>query len=91
MPSSEERAAAVATGMSIALWARYTPAATAIISPTGNRTFHELNARTNQLVRALRTGGLGTGDSVAIVASNRPEFAEVVFACTPRGPALHPG
>ena len=85
MPSSEERAAAVATGMSIALWARYTPAATAIISPTGNRTFHELNARTNQLVRALRTGGLDTGDSVAIVASNRPEFAEVVFACTRAG------
>jgi acyl-CoA synthetase (AMP-forming)/AMP-acid ligase II len=75
----------MATGMSIALWAQYSPEATAIISPTGNRTFHELNARANQLVRALRTGGLDAGDSVAIIASNRPEFAEVVFACTRAG------
>lgn len=85
MPSSEERAAAVASGMSIALWAQYTPDATAIISPTGNLTFGELNSNINQLVRALRSGGLSAGDSVAIVASNRPEFAEVVFACTRAG------
>lgn len=85
LPSSEERAAALATGMSIALWAQYTPEATAIISPTGNRTFHELNARANQLARALRGGGLAAGDSVAIVSGNRPEFAEVVFACTRAG------
>jgi long-chain acyl-CoA synthetase len=71
--------------MSIALWARYTPDTTAIISPTGNRTFAELNARCNQLVRALRARGLRAGDSVALVLANRPEFAEVVFACSRAG------
>ena len=85
MPSAEERAAATATGMSLALWARYTPDATAIISPTGNRSFAELNGNCNRLVRALRKRGLGAGDSVAIVLANRPEFAEAIFACTRGG------
>jgi acyl-CoA synthetase (AMP-forming)/AMP-acid ligase II len=80
MPTAEERAAATATGMSIALWAKYTPASTAIISPTGDRSFHALNANANRLARALRMAGLSAGDSVAIVVGNRPEFAEIVFA-----------
>jgi long-chain acyl-CoA synthetase len=85
LPGAEERAAAAATGMSIALWARYTPEAPAIISPCGNRSFFELNANANRLARALQSRGLKVGDSVAMVASNRPEFAEIVFACTRSG------
>jgi long-chain acyl-CoA synthetase len=85
LPSAEERARAAATGMSIALWARYQPDATAIISPSGNRSFFELNANANRLARALRERGLRAGDSVALVAGNRPEFAEIVFACTRSG------
>jgi len=85
LPSAEERTLAAATGMSIALWARYTPDAAAIISPSGHRSFFELNANANRLARALQAGGLGPGDSVAVVASNRPEFAEIVFACTRSG------
>jgi long-chain acyl-CoA synthetase len=85
MPTAEERTAAAAAGMSIALWAKYTPAATAILSPTGNRSFYELNANTNRLARALCASGLRDGDSVAVVAGNRPEFAEIVFACTRAG------
>jgi long-chain acyl-CoA synthetase len=85
LPGAEERAQATATGMSIALWARYTPETTAIISPTGNRSFAELNANANRLARALRAAGLRAGDAVAIVAGNRPEFAEIVFACSRSG------
>jgi long-chain acyl-CoA synthetase len=85
MPPADERARAVAQGMSIALWAKYTPDAPAIVSATGNRSFFELNANANRLARALRASGLGAGDSVTIVAGNRPEFAEIVFACTRSG------
>ena len=85
LPSAEDRAAATANGMSIALWARFQPEASAIISPTGNRSFAELDANCNRLVRALRKRGLRTGDAVALVLSNRPEFAEIVFAATRAG------
>lgn len=84
-PSTEERAAATATGMSVALWARYTPEVKAIVSPSGERTFFELNANCNRLVRALRGRGLMAGDTVALLLSNRPEFAEAVFACSRAG------
>lgn len=85
LPTAEERARAAATGMSIALWAQCQPDAPAIVSPGGDRSFFELNANANRLARALRARGLRAGDSVALVASNRPEFAEVVFACTRAG------
>ena len=61
------------------------PERPAILSPAGDRTFAELNARANQLARALRRIGLGTGDSVALLCSNRPEFAEVMFAALRSG------
>jgi long-chain acyl-CoA synthetase len=85
LPSTEERARAAATGMALALWAKYRPDAPAIFSAGGNRSFFELNANANRLARALRARGLHAGDSVAVVASNRPEFAEIVFACTRSG------
>jgi long-chain acyl-CoA synthetase len=84
-PSADERAKATASGMSIALWAKAIPDNDAIISPTGNRSFFELNANCNRLVNALRNRTLREGDSVAIILSNRPEFAEAVFACTRAG------
>lgn len=85
LPDAAERQQAAAKGMSVALWARYLPDETAIISPTGNRSFRELNANTNRLARALQQRGLKTGDSVVIILSNRPEYAEVVFACLRSG------
>ncbi|MGH8179096.1 MAG: AMP-binding protein, partial [Steroidobacter sp.] len=68
--------AALASGMNVALWARFIPDAPAVYSATGDRTFAELNARCNQLTRALRTRGLKAGDSVALMCGNRTEFAE---------------
>jgi len=71
---------ALQTGMIYALWAELRAEAPAIVSAKGNRTFAELNARANQLARALRARGLRPGDAVALMCSNRPEFAEVLVA-----------
>ena len=42
-----------ANGMTIALHAREAPDRLAILSPAGDLTYGELNAKANQLVRAL--------------------------------------
>ena len=52
----------------------------AIVSSFGDRSWAELNANANRLVRLLRGAGLGAGDAVAIVSRNRPQFAEVLQA-----------
>ena len=72
-------------GMRLAHWARVQPDVLAVQSSLGDRTFGELNANSNRLARALRARGLRDGDAVAIVCSNRPEFAEVVHACLRAG------
>ena len=74
---------AAATGMTVAFHAAQAPDRMAIISPLGDRTFAELNANANRIVRALRARGVGAGDAVALVCANRPEFAEV-FSATMR-------
>jgi long-chain acyl-CoA synthetase len=71
-------------------WAQVQPDATAIISPSGRRTFRELDANANRLARALRRHGLLPGDAVALLCGNRPEFAEVFFACQRSGLRLTP-
>ena len=73
----------LAQGMAVAVHARRRPDKLAIISPSGNLTWAELNARANQLVRVLRKHGLQTGDGVALLAHNGPEFA-VAWAATQR-------
>src|SRR5690606_5581901 len=85
---SREEAAAV--GMVLAWHAECVGAEPAIISEQGNRTFAELNARANALVRALRRRGLKAGDAVALMCSNRPEFVEVVAACQRGGFRMTP-
>ena len=77
-------------GMTLAWFAADAPERSAVISDAGNRTFGELNARANQLVRALRARGLSAGDAVALICSNRPEFVEVVGACLRAGWRLTP-
>jgi len=76
--------------MTLARLAGEAPDRLAIAAPTGDLTFGQLNARTNQLARALRELGLQPGDGVALVCSNRPEFAEVVFAVLRSGLRLTP-
>jgi long-chain acyl-CoA synthetase len=62
----------------------------AISSENGDRTFGELDGRVNQLVKALRSRGLGTGDAIALMSPNRPEFVEVYFAALRGGFRLTP-
>jgi long-chain acyl-CoA synthetase len=74
----------------LAEWAARTPDQPAIVSPTGTRTFAELDANVNRLARALRRRGLVPGDPVALLAGNRPVFVETVFACQRAGYRLTP-
>ncbi len=85
-PAAPDRKAELAAqGMTLAWWAEQIPDAKAIISPTGDRTFVELNARTNQVVRALRSRGVGVGDAVALICTNGPAFVETWAACLRAG------
>jgi long-chain acyl-CoA synthetase len=77
-------------GMLLAWWAQQHPDRPAIISPWGNRTFAELNARANQLARALRARGVEPGGATALISGNLPEFSEVSFACQRSGLRLTP-
>jgi long-chain acyl-CoA synthetase len=72
-------------GLLPAFWAKRQPERTAIFSEAGNRTFAEIDANANRLVRALRARGVQAGDGVALLCSNRPEFAETVVAIREAG------
>ncbi|HVV38410.1 MAG TPA: AMP-binding protein [Acidimicrobiales bacterium] len=73
-------AAAAEDGMSVAHAAARTPERVAVYAETGNRTFAELNANANRLVRVLRDNGVGYGDRIALLCRNRAEFVDVVAA-----------
>jgi long-chain acyl-CoA synthetase len=77
-------------GMLLAWWAQQQPDVPAIVSRHGDRTFAELNARSNQLARALRRRGVANGDSVALISGNLPQFAEVTQAAQRGGLRLTP-
>ncbi len=81
---------AVASGMAVAYWAEHQPGVPAVVSEHGDRTFAELNANANRLVRALRARGLRAGDGAALMCANRPEFPEVVAAVQRSGIRLTP-
>ena len=69
---------------------RQGPDRPALYTAYGDRTFGELNANINRLVRALRARGLRPGDSVALMCTNRPEFLEVLYAAAAQRAAPHP-
>ena len=81
---------AMRTGMTLAYHAQQAPERIAVISNFGERTFGELNARANQLARVLRDAGLQPDDGVAMLLTNRPEFAEVYYACMRAGYRVTP-
>ena len=72
--------AAADRGLLHALWAERQPDRLSIISEAGKRTFAEVDADANRLVRALRARGVQAGDGVAVLCANRPEFPETVVA-----------
>ena len=77
-------------GMLWAVHAGAAPERPAIMSAAGSRTFGELNGRCNRLARALAARGLGAGDGVAMLCSNRPEFAEGIGAAQRAGLCITP-
>ncbi|HEY5334548.1 MAG TPA: AMP-binding protein [Mycobacteriales bacterium] len=83
-------AEALASGTLQSWWAQQIPDAPMVLSDRGNRTWAEMDSRANQLVRALRSRGVRTGDAIALICSNRPEFLEVVCAAQRSGLRLTP-
>ncbi|HEY7947460.1 MAG TPA: AMP-binding protein [Acidimicrobiales bacterium] len=90
MTIPEDKAAAAAQGVLVAWWAQRKPDDPALYTAYGDRTYGELNANVNRLVRALRVRGLQAGDSVALMCTNRPEFLEVLYAAQRSGLRLTP-
>ena len=83
--------AAAMVGMNTAVWASVQPDRPSVIDPDGRvRTFGEVNANANRIVRLLRQAGLKAGDAVAILASNRAEYVEVQAATLRGGFRLTP-
>ena len=76
----EALGAAADRGLLAAYWAERQPDRVALYSEVGDRTFAEIDANANRLVRALRARGVRDGDGVALLCSNRPEFIETVVA-----------
>jgi long-chain acyl-CoA synthetase len=81
---------AAATGMTASVWAKEKPDAIAIHDPIQTRTFLEVNANANRVVRLLRSHGLGPGDAVALLCGNRAEFIEVLSAALRGGFRITP-
>jgi long-chain acyl-CoA synthetase len=83
--------AAAMTGMTTAVWADLKPNATFIHDPDGKtHSWGKVNAQANRVVRLLRSRGMGAGDSVALVCSNRAEFVEVLAATQRAGWRITP-
>ena len=82
--------AAAFTGMTASVWADVKGDEIAIYDPVGTRTFGEINRNANRIVRFLRGQGLGAGDSIALLCSNRAEFAEVLSAALRGGFRITP-
>jgi long-chain acyl-CoA synthetase len=77
-------------GMVTSHWAGLKPDATAVTDRHGSRTFAQVNAAANRIVRLLRRHGVGPGAHVAIVCSNRAEMMEVFAACLRGGYRMVP-
>ena len=82
---------AIEVGMAPALWAEIQPDKVAVHEVSGRRrTCGELNANANRIARLLRSRGLAAGDAVALLCSNRVEFADVLAAALRTGLRLTP-
>ncbi len=84
------RMQSIEQGMSTAYYAKHHGDEPAVIEQDRITSFAELNARANQLVRALRQRGIQAGDAVALLCSNRVEFVEVIVALERSGLRITP-
>ena len=65
--------------------ARRFPHKAALVGTGGSRSWLEVDQRVNRLANALLASGLGSGDRVAVLAGNCPEYLEIYFACARAG------
>lgn len=73
-------------------WRRLTPGRVALVDRVrgDRRTYAELDAGADRWAAALASLGIGAGDLVAVLATNRREQIELFFACGRLGAALVP-
>ncbi|MFI8975231.1 long-chain-fatty-acid--CoA ligase [Nocardia asteroides] len=71
-------------------FARTEPDRVALRFGDSTSTFAELDARANQVGRALLEIGISAGERVAYVGRNLPEFFELLFGCAKIGAVLAP-
>ncbi|HXY27217.1 MAG TPA: AMP-binding protein [Acidimicrobiales bacterium] len=90
MSVPDDKREAAARGLLHAWWAARIGDRPALLTPHGDRTWAELDANLNRLVRALRARGLRAGDAVAMMCTNGPEFIEVLYAAQRGGFRLTP-
>jgi long-chain acyl-CoA synthetase len=62
-------------------WARDTPDAPMLTEGTTTLTWSEVYGRAKRVAHALSRAGVGTGDRVAFLDRNGPDYFEVLFGC----------
>lgn len=87
---TDQRLESFRKGMVLSYWAQATPNQIALVWEGGSWSFAELNAECNRLARALRSRGLKSGDAIALMCSNLPEFVVVWGAAARTGIRMTP-
>jgi fatty-acyl-CoA synthase len=71
-------------------WARWQPDAVAIRFANSSITWRELNASTDAVAGWLFTQGLRSGDRIAVLMLNRPEWIQITIAALKLGAVVVP-
>lgn len=61
------------------------PRKAAVVAEGRRCGWAELDGRVDRLANGLLASGLSTGDRIAILAGNCPEYIEIYFACARAG------
>jgi fatty-acyl-CoA synthase len=77
-------------GDTVSYWGRWQGAKVAVRFGDREVTWAELDRRATALATGLAGKGVGHGDRVGLLMSNRPEFLEVVVACARLGAIVAP-
>lgn len=77
-------------GERVAYWARWQGDKVAVRFGDRDLTWGQLDARASALAAGLAANGVGHGDRVGLLMSNRPEFLEVLVACARLGAIMAP-
>lgn len=84
--------AAIAAFDPVRWWAALESTRLALVDRAGGRrySYGDLDAEADRWAALLAARGVGAGDRVAVLSTNRPELATLLFACWRRGAALVP-